>query len=208
MNAATASTEAGTITIDDVVVTASAPAATCSDGIQNQGETGVDCGGPCGACGGGATNLWLEAECRVTSTGAYGTTYTATSGYSGTGYIESIANTTAVTPPTGQDRATYTVNAAAAGAHKVWFRINNNNTGDDNSWYFRVGTGSWITLNGIVPAQVGWVWAKSTTDVTLAAGNNTIEVANRENGLKIDKLYVTSTTTTPSGSGSAGTNCP
>lgn len=28
-----------------------APAgATCSDGIQNQGETGIDCGGPCAAC--------------------------------------------------------------------------------------------------------------------------------------------------------------
>ena len=26
------------------------PCATCSDGIQNQGETGVDCGGPCPAC--------------------------------------------------------------------------------------------------------------------------------------------------------------
>lgn len=26
------------------------PAATCSDGIQNQGESGVDCGGPCSAC--------------------------------------------------------------------------------------------------------------------------------------------------------------
>jgi hypothetical protein len=26
-------------------------AATCSDGIQNQGETGIDCGGPCPACG-------------------------------------------------------------------------------------------------------------------------------------------------------------
>ena len=26
------------------------PTATCSDGIQNQGETGVDCGGPCTAC--------------------------------------------------------------------------------------------------------------------------------------------------------------
>jgi len=25
-------------------------AATCSDGIQNQGETGIDCGGPCPAC--------------------------------------------------------------------------------------------------------------------------------------------------------------
>ena len=26
------------------------PQATCFDGIQNQGETGVDCGGPCAAC--------------------------------------------------------------------------------------------------------------------------------------------------------------
>ena len=28
----------------------SGPVATCSDGIQNQGETGIDCGGPCTAC--------------------------------------------------------------------------------------------------------------------------------------------------------------
>ncbi|MEM2956559.1 MAG: PGF-pre-PGF domain-containing protein [Candidatus Pacearchaeota archaeon] len=28
----------------------SPPTATCSDGIQNQGETGVDCGGPCNEC--------------------------------------------------------------------------------------------------------------------------------------------------------------
>ena len=28
---------------------------TCSDGIQNQGETGIDCGGPCNVCGGGTT---------------------------------------------------------------------------------------------------------------------------------------------------------
>jgi hypothetical protein len=28
----------------------SQPVPTCSDGIQNQGETGVDCGGPCSAC--------------------------------------------------------------------------------------------------------------------------------------------------------------
>ena len=30
--------------------TTSAPSPTCSDGIQNQGETGIDCGGPCAAC--------------------------------------------------------------------------------------------------------------------------------------------------------------
>ncbi len=31
---------------------------TCSDGIQNQGETGIDCGGPCEACLIGAHGKW------------------------------------------------------------------------------------------------------------------------------------------------------
>lgn len=31
--------------------------ATCSDGIQNQGETGIDCGGPCAACPPATTQL-------------------------------------------------------------------------------------------------------------------------------------------------------
>ncbi|MBK9149901.1 MAG: hypothetical protein IPM26_02470 [Saprospiraceae bacterium] len=34
------------------------PAATCSDGIQNQGETGIDCGGPCQACREGIHGKW------------------------------------------------------------------------------------------------------------------------------------------------------
>ena len=32
------------------------PAPTCSDNVQNQGETGVDCGGPCTACAGAPSN--------------------------------------------------------------------------------------------------------------------------------------------------------
>lgn len=31
---------------------------TCSDGIQNQGETGIDCGGPCAACLIGTHGKW------------------------------------------------------------------------------------------------------------------------------------------------------
>ncbi|MBK9253997.1 MAG: hypothetical protein IPM42_00770 [Saprospiraceae bacterium] len=34
------------------------PVATCSDGIQNQSETGIDCGGPCEACKEGAHGKW------------------------------------------------------------------------------------------------------------------------------------------------------
>jgi hypothetical protein len=44
----------GTFTYGEVedynVVVGGASGPTCSDGIQNQGETGIDCGGPCTAC--------------------------------------------------------------------------------------------------------------------------------------------------------------
>lgn len=38
---------------------------TCSDGVQNQGETGVDCGGPCTACGGGGGAVQLAIASSV-----------------------------------------------------------------------------------------------------------------------------------------------
>jgi hypothetical protein len=38
------------------------PAATCSDGIQNQGEADIDCGGPCARCVNGK-NCSKRADC-------------------------------------------------------------------------------------------------------------------------------------------------
>ncbi len=38
-----------------IVIQGGGPTATCSDGIQNQGETGIDCGGPCTPCPVGPT---------------------------------------------------------------------------------------------------------------------------------------------------------
>ncbi|MBP6698398.1 MAG: T9SS type A sorting domain-containing protein [Flavobacteriales bacterium] len=58
------------------------PAATCTDGIQNQGETGIDCGGPCAACATcsdgiqnqGETGIDCGGPCTPCSTGCtYGT---------------------------------------------------------------------------------------------------------------------------------------
>jgi hypothetical protein len=34
----------------DSTTNTNTPTATCTDGIQNQGETGIDCGGPCPPC--------------------------------------------------------------------------------------------------------------------------------------------------------------
>ncbi len=35
---------------------------TCNDGIQNQGETGIDCGGPCAPCNGGGCNVNITSS--------------------------------------------------------------------------------------------------------------------------------------------------
>jgi len=64
------------------------PAPTCTDGVQNGNETGVDCGGSCPACGGGALTLtfpistdWGGGYCATVSvanpTSSATTTWTA-----------------------------------------------------------------------------------------------------------------------------------
>lgn len=45
-----------------------APAASCSDGIQNQNETGIDCGGVCSAC---SSPVPATAGRRITATGRF-----------------------------------------------------------------------------------------------------------------------------------------
>ena len=55
-------TEAMTVTFDNVRVSSTVAAATCSDGIQNQGESDIDCGGPCAACADGQT-CGVDGDC-------------------------------------------------------------------------------------------------------------------------------------------------
>jgi hypothetical protein len=45
----------------------SPPVPTCSDDIQNQGWTGVDCGEPCPPCAAYRNAIWLEAEAAALS---------------------------------------------------------------------------------------------------------------------------------------------
>ena len=63
-NKKTTASELTTVTFDNVQVTAAAPAGpTCTDGIQNQDETDVDCGGAtCSACMDGASCA-ANADC-------------------------------------------------------------------------------------------------------------------------------------------------
>ena len=62
---------------------------TCSDGIQNQGETGVDCGGPCQAC---PTGTKVEAESGSVLGTARVYDDPAASGGQGFAYLDEVGN--------------------------------------------------------------------------------------------------------------------
>jgi cysteine-rich repeat protein len=56
--------------------------ATCTDGAQNHGETGVDCGGPCAACAGGCQSNPL-AITAATASSAYNGSFAASAAIDG-----------------------------------------------------------------------------------------------------------------------------
>jgi hypothetical protein len=90
--------------------TACAAAPTCSDGIQNQGEQGVDCGGPCVACPTACAPATYQAETMFHSTGgtATGGWNIWSDGYISTNHLFASGN------------ATLTVNARGTIAAGVW----------------------------------------------------------------------------------------
>jgi hypothetical protein len=185
---------------------ATGPAAVCGDATCNGTETCSSCASDCGVCS--STQAYLEAECATSKTGAYANSLTTQSGFSGTGHVTSSNNFAGTTyDGTSADSATFNFNVGA-GTYKIYFRVETNASADDDSWFYQVNGATW-TMENSHNSVSGWQWvAGAGGNVTLAAGNHTLKVANRENGLDMDKIAVLpSTAAAPTGTGSAATNC-
>jgi hypothetical protein len=156
---------------------------------------------------------YLEAECPDTSSGGYASPMTSVAGFSGSGYLRSNGNVTAANyNNTSADHATYQFTTKLPANYVVWFRVNTNNSADDDSLFFQLDAATfpiWITLNNL-PGASGWRWVAVQTAVfPLGAGTHTLEIANRENGINIDKIAILPEgQAAPSGAGAAAYNCP
>jgi endoglucanase len=129
-----------------------APAPTCSDGIQNGSETGVDCGGSCPACAAPACQPQTFAAGSMThSVGA-----AMTGGWNlwSNGYVAASAALAAGT-------ATITVNAMGSVAAGVWPHM-------------VVSVGGTVIGSASVQAST---WTAYPFTFTAAAGNQEIRVA-------------------------------
>jgi hypothetical protein len=152
----------------------------------------------------------FEAECPNTATGAYATRLTSPTGFSGSGYIRSVGNISVNQfNNTSADRATYSFLLRDPGYYALWMRVNTNGSANDDSWFYRVDNLPWAMENNL-SAVSGWRWVRATADLYLEPGLlHTLEIANRENGLDIDKIVLLSSALpAPTGTGQPAYNCP
>ena len=158
--------------------------------------------------------FWLEAECATIGSGWR----TLNDGGAAGGKLVNFVGERNIDVPTGNvpaQQVTFTVNIAQAGAYHTFLRVDAPDPSRNSLWV-RVDGGSWIKfwkeLSGTQLLTNGLEWRKLNNDgqdvvLQLSSGQHTITVANREPGTKLDKLYLSTSPTTPTGTGGAATNC-
>ncbi len=178
----------------------------CGDEICSSTENCSSCAQDCGTCP--FTAVWLEAE-QATMSGSPGFATTSDGSASSGAYISPTSNNTS---SPGPNRASFSVELQA-GTYRLWVRARAPSADDDSMWV-SVDGGNFIRWNDI-PGSSNWQWddlhnsdaGGSVVQLNLAEGAHTIVIANRENGISIDKFYLTSQGDTPSGIGGQGGSC-
>ena len=150
--------------------------------------------------------MYFEAECPTTASGAYPfKRFLTKTGYSGAGYLYSQGNNTG-SATSSTDIAIFPFDAGTS-TYSFYFRVDTNGSANDDSWFYRVDSGAWTTMNNITNAT-GWRWVQGTATAALTIGRHALEVRNREDGLNIDKIaFIPSGGAAPSGSGGTSVNC-
>ncbi|WP_218127111.1 malectin domain-containing carbohydrate-binding protein [Catalinimonas alkaloidigena] len=148
------------------------------------------------------TDVWLEAECaqmgsnwRVSNdNGASNGKYAA---------AKEGLNSWFWVPSRDSDLLTFNFQVSEAKEYNFFIRVKAPRS-SSNSFYARLNGGRWTLLN--LSTNANFVW-RSVGSAGLNAGNNTLEIAYREDGTLLDKIYITASNQTPSGYGEGATNC-
>jgi RHS repeat-associated protein len=159
-----------------------------------------------------ASPLVMEAEKGSLAAGASQSWQlkTSQSGYTGTAYLQSSSDLDPLYQTNqlnSSPRAEYQVNVTTPGTYTVWLRGYPPNAAGDSVY---IGLGSQtVSVTGFDPGS--WSWASQRTDTGAAAtltvqssGFYTVSLWLREDGLRVDRLLLTTDTTyIPTGFGPA-----
>ncbi|MGB3799925.1 MAG: thrombospondin type 3 repeat-containing protein, partial [Lewinella sp.] len=159
----------------------------------------------------GKTDFWLEAECAAVGDGW--TTLLDADASNGEYVVFETGNSTNAPPEdVPANRVRFTVSDVQPGTYYIFARILAPSASDD-SFYTRVNGGSWVRWNSGISPDGFWNWyeflleQETNSQYVLTDGENTIDIAYRENGTQLDKLYFSTTPGAPEGTGETATNC-
>jgi hypothetical protein len=141
--------------------------------------------------------IWLEAECAAV--GSDWQTVADTAASAGKYIVVNGLNSTATAPAiTGTVVFPFKVDSAAT--YNFVARLNCPTANDDSYW-IKIDNGVFTTINGLTTS--GWQWVNLTNSV-LSVGPHTLTIGYREDGAKLDKLLVTTSSAAITGLGAAG----
>ncbi len=150
-------------------------------------------------------SFWLEAECAQVGS-RWRTTGASTA--SGGEYVVAESGTAYGSAPADKpdNYVRFEVPSAKPGDYTMFARINAAN-GFQDSYWVRVNNGNWTSWSSGIEQGKGFQWNAFKSSLKLSEGSNTVDFAYREAGTKLDKIFLTSTKTKPSGLGDSGSNC-
>ena len=150
------------------------------------------------------SEFWLEAECA-----AVGKRWKVTPDgeASNQGYVSAPGGRSLTTPPAdeAENRLRFTVDRAVAGSYFLHLRIFTPDRGADSFWV-RINDGSWVMWNNI-NGNRKFSWATLPATLQLTSGSNTLDIAFREGGAMLDKVFLSGENTVPTGFGEPASNC-
>ena len=155
---------------------------------------------------GTTASYWLEAECA--QIGSRWTKETSGSASNGS-YVVVKSGNSANTPPADDaaNRVRFVVTDVKGGNYQLFARIDAP-SGNDDSFWVRVNNGAWYKWYSGIDQKVGFAWNKLPGNaLPLKDGTNTVDFAFREDGTRLDKVYLTTNGSKPSGTGSTASNC-
>ena len=205
------------------VTACSAPEGYVINGTDNCPETynpdqmdsdGDGIGNTCDPSVVGRNAFSLEAECATFQGAQWSVVDDANA--SGGKYVvhpKGTGNSTNTAPADiPENRVRFTVESVQPGTYFIYARILAPSR-DEDSFYTRVNGGEWVKwTSGIVP-DGKWGWfeflyeAQSNAPYQLVDGTNTIDIAYRETGAQLDKIYLSMVAEFPTGLGPDATNC-
>lgn len=142
--------------------------------------------------------IWIEAESLVTSAAGYNFRDILDASASEGHYLETYSNIVNAAPTDSADLMVMRFDVKTAGTYYIYGRVNCP-TWDDDSYWLKMDQGQFAYVNGLC-TNGSWEWKQLWTG-SLAAGQHALTIGCREDGARLDKLFVTTSATAPTGMG-------